>query len=48
LDPFAAQIATMLFEQEYIGSRILRELRRLGYQGGQTAVLNAGCRVSSL
>jgi transposase len=38
LEPFAAQIATMLFEQEYIGSRILRELRRLGYQGGQTAL----------
>lgn len=38
LAPFAAQIAAMLFEQQFIGSRILRELRRLGYQGGQTAL----------
>lgn len=28
----------MLFEQRFIGSRILRELRRLGYRGGQTAL----------
>lgn len=38
LTPFAEQIATMLFEQQFIGSRILRELRRLGYQGGPTAL----------
>jgi transposase len=38
LVPFAAEIAAMLFEQRFIGSRILRELRRLGYRGGQTAL----------
>lgn len=38
LAPFAEQIAAMLFEQQFIGSRILRELRRLGYRGGQTAL----------
>lgn len=36
--PFAEQIATMLFEQQFIGSRILRELRQLGYHGGRTAL----------
>ena len=34
LAPFAARIAEMLFEKEYIGTRILRELGRLGYTGG--------------
>ena len=38
LDPFAGQIAVMFFEQNLIGSRIYRELRKLGYTGGQTAL----------
>jgi transposase len=38
LVPFAAQIAAMLFEQRYIGSRILRELETRGYRGGPTAL----------
>lgn len=38
LAPFAAQIATMLSEKKFIGSRILREIRRLGYAGGSTAL----------
>ncbi len=38
LVPFAEQITAMLFEQRFIGSRILRELRRLGYRGGPTAL----------
>ncbi len=38
LTPFAEQIATMLFEQRYIGSRILRELEQRGYRGGATAL----------
>lgn len=38
LEPFADQIAAMLFEQEFIGSRILRELRKQGYRGSQTAL----------
>jgi len=38
LAPFGAQIAAMLFEQEFIGTRILRELRELGYAGSQTAL----------
>ena len=38
LAPFSAQIAAMLFEQRYIGSRILRELETLGYRGGPTAL----------
>ncbi len=38
LAPFAAPIATMLFEQRFIGSRILRELETLGYRGGPTAL----------
>lgn len=36
--PFAEQIATMYFTQQFIGSRILRELRQLGYRGGPTAL----------
>jgi len=31
LEPFADQIKDMLFRQNFIGSRILRELRKLGY-----------------
>jgi transposase len=38
LAPFAAQIREMLFEKEFIGTRILRELGRLGYTGGPTAL----------
>lgn len=38
LAPLAAPIATMLFEKKFIGSRILRELRQLGYTGGSTAL----------
>lgn len=38
LAPFAEQIARMLFEQRYIGSRILRELEKGGYRGGATAL----------
>ncbi len=38
LAPFADAIAAMLFEQQFIGSRILRELRGRGYSGGQTAL----------
>ena len=50
LAPFAAQIGTMLFEQRFIGSRILRELEARGYRGGPTALyaylaqLTAFCR----
>jgi transposase len=36
--PFADQIATMLFEKKFIGSRILREIRQRGYGGGATAL----------
>lgn len=38
LVPFADQIRQMLVEQRLIGSRILRELRARGYQGGPTAL----------
>lgn len=38
LVPFADEIRRMYFEQHFIGSRILRELRALGYQGGPTAL----------
>lgn len=38
LIPFAEQIRAMLVEKKFIGSRILRELRRLGYAGGSTAL----------
>jgi transposase len=38
LAPYTAQIAQMLVEHQFIGSRMLRELRRLGYRGGATAV----------
>lgn len=36
LEPFATQIEQMVMEQHFIGSRILRELRALGYTGGKT------------
>ncbi len=38
LVPFIDQIERMLFEQRFIGSRILRELRTRGYDGGKTAL----------
>jgi transposase len=38
LVPFAAAIEEMVFEQGFIGSRILRELETRGYEGGSTAV----------
>jgi transposase len=38
LDPFEDKIRRMLFEQQFIGSRILRELRKVGYDGGPTAL----------
>jgi transposase len=38
LESFTSQIAVMFFEQDLIGSRILRELRKLGYAGGRTAL----------
>lgn len=38
LMPFASQIREMLFSKKFIGTRILRELRALGYQGGKTAL----------
>ena len=38
IEPFAAQIEQMFFEKEFIGSRILRELKSLGYQGRSTAL----------
>lgn len=38
LAPFIEQVKTMLFAKKFIGSRILRELRQLGYTGGPTAL----------
>lgn len=38
LTPFADAIRQMALEQQLIGSRILRELQRLGYPGGKTAL----------
>src|ERR1051325_4374908 len=35
--PYVAQIHTWYFGQHLIGSRILRELRAVGYTGGPTA-----------
>lgn len=40
LAPFLKQIEEMAVEQHFIGSRILRELRLLGYDGGATPVYN--------
>ena len=37
LAPFVDQIEQMLVEKQFIGTRILRELRALGYQGSQSA-----------
>lgn len=38
LVPFHDAIEQMYFEQDFIGSRILRELRARGYTGGQSAL----------
>ncbi len=38
LAPYEGNIREMYFSQHFIGSRIIRELRKLGYQGGTTAV----------
>jgi transposase len=38
LTPYAEQIRHMALGQQLIGSRILRELRTLGYRGGSTAL----------
>lgn len=38
LVPFAEVIDHMVFEQDFIGSRIIRELEARGYAGGPTAV----------
>lgn len=38
LDRYDGQIRRMYLEQDFIGSRILRELRALGYKGGSTAL----------
>src|SRR5438105_6191922 len=38
LAPFAEQVRHMALTQRLIGSRILRELHTLGYQGGSTAL----------
>ncbi|MGQ9684600.1 MAG: IS21 family transposase [Anaerolineae bacterium] len=38
LEPFITQIEEMVVQKHFIGSRVLRELRALGYQGGQAAL----------
>lgn len=38
LEPFAGDIRKMFFEQHFIGTRILRELRLRGYRGSQSAL----------
>jgi transposase len=38
LEPFIAQIEEMVLQKHFIGSRVFRELRALGYQGGRTAL----------
>lgn len=38
LAPFADVIATMVFEKKFIGSRILREIKKTGYEGKPTAL----------
>ncbi len=38
IEPFVDVIKQMFFEKKFIGSRILRELRPLGYKGGSTAL----------
>jgi len=43
LEPFLSQIEEMLIQKRFIGSRILRELRTLGYKGGKTALYRHLC-----
>jgi transposase len=38
LEPFSEQIRQMLVDKEFIGTRILRELRVLGYEGSASAL----------
>src|SRR5579883_3356685 len=38
LEPYRAKIRELYFGQHLIGSRIFRELRKLGYKGGNTAL----------
>ena len=38
IEPFVEQIEHMFFEQQFIGSRILRELKAAGYEGRSTAL----------
>jgi transposase len=38
LEPHLSAVSEMYFERGLIGSRILRELRKLGYEGGKTAL----------
>ena len=38
LEPFTEQIKQMWVEKEFIGTRILRELRTLGYEGSASAL----------
>ena len=38
IEPFIAQIEQMVLQKQFIGSRVLRELRALGYQGGETSL----------
>jgi transposase len=40
LAPYLDQIETMLVEKQFIGTRILRELRALGYDGSRSALYN--------
>jgi transposase len=37
LEPFRDEITSMLVQKEFIGSRIMREIRKQGYQGSQAA-----------
>jgi transposase len=38
LEPYLAQVRELYFAKHLIGSRILREVEKLGYQGGGTAL----------
>ena len=38
LEPYVAQVRELYFAKHLIGSRILREVEKLGYQGGSTAL----------
>ncbi len=47
LAPFAAQIRTWYFGEQFIGSRILRELEALGYDGHRSAVYRLLARLKA-